>query len=65
MAVAHGLSCLEACGISPDHGSNPCPLHWQAGPPGKPCPDSKDEQMLAWRMVGHREESVLGRRGSG
>ena len=24
--VVHGLSCSEACGISPDQGSNPCPL---------------------------------------
>ena len=28
--VAHGLSCSVACGILPDQGSNPCPLHWQA-----------------------------------
>ena len=27
--VAHGLSCSTACGIFPDQGSNPCPLHWQ------------------------------------
>ena len=26
----HGLSCSLACGIFPDQGSNPCPLHWQA-----------------------------------
>ena len=26
---ARGLSCSEACGIFPDQGSNPCPLHWQ------------------------------------
>ena len=25
--VAHGPSCSAACGILPDHGSNPCPLH--------------------------------------
>ena len=30
VAVAHGLSCSAACGIFPDQGSNPCPLHWQA-----------------------------------
>ena len=30
VVVAHGLSCLEACGFFPDQGSNPCPLHWQA-----------------------------------
>ena len=28
--VAHGLSCSAACGIFPDQGSNPYPLHWQA-----------------------------------
>ena len=25
--VAHGPSCSTACGIFPDQGSNPCPLH--------------------------------------
>ena len=30
--VAHGFSCSAACGILPDQGSNPCPLHWQADP---------------------------------
>ena len=30
VAVAHGSSCSAACGIFPDQGSNPCPLHWQA-----------------------------------
>ena len=30
MVVAHGLSCSVACGIFPNQGSNPCPLHWQA-----------------------------------
>ena len=28
--VAHEPSCSVACGIFPDQGSNPCPLHWQA-----------------------------------
>ena len=28
--VAHEPSCSMACGIFPDQGSNPCPLHWQA-----------------------------------
>ena len=28
--VAHRPSCSVACGIFPDQGSNPCPLHWQA-----------------------------------
>ena len=30
VVVAHGLSCSTACGVFPDQGSNPCPLHWQA-----------------------------------
>ena len=30
VVMAHGLSCSAACGIPPDQGSNPCPLHWQA-----------------------------------
>ena len=29
VAVVHGLSCSETCGIFPDQGSNLCPLHWQ------------------------------------
>ena len=28
--VAHGPNCSAACGILPDQGLNPCPLHWQA-----------------------------------
>ena len=28
--VAHGPNRYVACGIFPDQGSNPCPLHWQA-----------------------------------
>ena len=28
VVVAHGPSCSAACGIFPDQGSNPCPLHW-------------------------------------
>ena len=30
VVVAHGHSCSVACGIFPDQGSNPRPLHWQA-----------------------------------
>ena len=26
---ARGLRCPTACGIFPNQGSNPCPLHWQ------------------------------------
>ena len=30
VVVAHRLSRSVACGIFPNQGSNPCPLHWQA-----------------------------------
>ena len=30
VVVVHRLSSSAACGIFPDQGSNPCPLHWQA-----------------------------------
>ena len=30
VVVAHGPSCSVECGIFPDQGLNPCPLHWQA-----------------------------------
>ena len=30
VVVAHGPNCSAACGIFPDQGSNPYPLHWQA-----------------------------------
>ena len=30
IVVAHGPSCSAACGVFPDQGSNPCPLHCQA-----------------------------------
>ena len=29
-AVTYQLNCCVACGIHPDQGPNPCPLHWQA-----------------------------------
>ena len=29
VVVAHGPSRSAACGIFPDRGTNPCPLHWQ------------------------------------
>ena len=30
VVVVHGPSCSAACGIFPDRGVSPCPLHWQA-----------------------------------
>ena len=46
--VAHGPSCSTACGIFPDQGSNPCPLHWHA--------DSQPlhhQGSLVWKILDH------------
>ena len=32
IVVTHGVSYAIACGIFPDQGSNPCPLHWRIDP---------------------------------
>ena len=29
VVVALGLGCPVVCGVFPDQGLNPCPLHWQ------------------------------------
>ena len=47
VVVAHGPSRSAACGIFPDQGSNPCPLHWQADSQplchqGSPCREFLD-----------------------
>ena len=69
VVVAHGLSCSMACGIFPDQGSNPCPLHWQADSQplrhqGSPICSSLDAHLpLAvvgfWRLLieAHFEDS--------
>ena len=53
--VAHGPSCSTACGIFPDQGSNPCPLHWQADSEplhhqGSP-PNTFLKKFLYWSLV--------------
>ena len=50
VVVTHGPSCPAACGIFPDQGSNPCPLHWQAASQplhhqGSPVTDIFEELM--------------------
>ena len=55
--VAHKPSCSAACGIFPDQGSNPCPLHWQADSQplrhqGSPSPfliySKSNHKMMVW-----------------
>ena len=65
VVVAHGPSCSAACGIFPDQGSNPCPLHWQAdsAPPGN-SPKLllfEKSKMVFWNMFGlhYRQRIIL------
>ena len=46
--VAHGPSCSAACGIFPDQGSNPCPVHWQAD--SQPL---RHQGSPAWAFIEH------------
>ena len=66
VVVAHGPSCSTACGIFPDQGSNPRPLHWQADSqplrhPGSPPNDIfRKHLMSASMLAGHRKENNKG-----
>ena len=59
VVVAHGPSCSAACGIFPDQGSNPCPLHWQADSQplhhqGSPCfLFNKEEIIIYYGKIQH------------
>ena len=46
--VAHGPSCSAACGMFPDQGSNPCPLHWQAD--SQPLRHQGSPHSFSWRV---------------
>ena len=51
VVVAHGPSCSAACGILPDQGSNPCPLHWQAdSQPLRHQGSPSDVSFLKWGL---------------
>ena len=71
VVVAHGPSRSTACGILPDQGSNPCPLHWQADSQplrhqGSPhvckllskCPGSKRVAASQLHLLGQRVEGL-------
>ena len=52
--VAHRLSCSAVCGIFPDQGSNPCPLHWQAD--SQPLRHQGSPDILKyWVLLDHGE----------
>ena len=64
VVVTHGPSCSAACGIFPDQGSNPCPLHWQADSQplrhqGSPQPHFKSRKYCLF-FIGLRLSPQLG-----
>ena len=48
--VAHGPSRSVACGIFPDQGSNPCPVHWQAD--SQPLRHQGSPQIHTFKLFG-------------
>ena len=57
--VAHGPSCSVACGILPDQGSNPCPLHWQADSQPLRHQGSPSSLFLMWLLENFQLHSRL------
>ena len=55
VVVAHGPSCSVACGIFPDQGSNPCPLHRQADSQ----PLCHQGSPLAYLFLNRRNHHIL------
>ena len=55
--VAHGPSCSAACGILPDQGLNPCPLHWQAD--FQPLRHQGSPGFFLGGIIGHLYCSIL------
>ena len=49
--AAPGLSCPAACGIFPDQGSNPCPLHWPTD--SQPLRHQGSPTLLSFDTVGN------------
>ena len=48
VVVSHGPICSAACGIFPNQGSNPCPLHWQAD--SQPLRHRGSPQMISFAL---------------
>ena len=63
--VAHGPSCSTACGIFPDQGSNPCPLHWQADSQPLRHQGSPQSSLLSVHGCVAKEPLLLPREGAG
>ena len=57
VVVAHGPSCSAECGIFPDQGSNPCPLHWQAA--SQPLRHQGSPLIDYWHTPWAEEEEIV------
>ena len=56
VVVAHGPSCSAACGIFPDQGSNPCPLHQQAD--SQPLRHQGSPETILLYMLNKEEQEI-------
>ena len=56
VVVAQGPSRSAACGILPDQGSNPCPLHWQAD--SQPLRHQGSPQLFMYGSPPHIHTSI-------
>ena len=57
VVVAHGPSCSAACGIFPDQGSNPCPLHWQAD--SQPLCHQGSPKLIFLKLYIHVQQHII------
>ena len=60
VVVAHGPIRSAACGVFPDQGSNPCPLHWQADSQplhhqGSPC----NQVFLQFHFLNNWDHQII------
>ena len=51
VVVAHGLSCSTTCGIFPDQGSNPCPLHCKVDSQPPDHQEVQDWTLNLWDLM--------------
>ena len=58
VVVAHGPSRSAACGIFPDQGSNPCPLHWQADSQPLRHQGSPNKKIYKQKSLFHKQKVI-------
>lgn len=58
--VARGLGCSTACGIFPDQGSNPCPVHWQGD--SQPLHHQRSPRFFSIKHGHYCEQKIITRK---